>query len=121
MIVPANGYAVIGKNSDSTANGGVTMAYGSSQMPGFNNSNGDVVELLDANMVSIDIVDYRQAGFEDPSGASLQLRPGLLDANLNATSNDTPGNWCSSTTAWPGSAGDFGTPGAANVCPVVAP
>lgn len=118
VIVPANGYAVVGKNADSTANGGVTMVYGSSQMPGFNNS-GDAVEILDPNMVQIDIVDYTQAGFPDPSGASIQLNPGVLDANLNATSNDTPGNWCESTTQWAGSANDLGTPGAANSCPVI--
>jgi hypothetical protein len=48
-------------------------------------------------------------GFPDPSGASMHLMPGALDA----TSNDDGANWCIS--AEPYGDGDLGTPGAAPV------
>ncbi len=48
-----------------------------------------------------------------PGGASLALS----QSHINPTDNNTQTNWCTSTTAY-GTAGNKGTPGAANAdCP----
>ena len=122
VIVPASSYVLLGRNDDITTNGGVVLIYASTSLPSFNNSgSGDDVTILDSAMTVIDTVSYNTTnGFPDPSGASIQFNTqGMAPVAADATLNNTGAVWCESTTAWPGSAGDSGTPGAQNSCPVV--
>ncbi|GAA0872491.1 hypothetical protein GCM10009117_16380 [Gangjinia marincola] len=116
IIVPAGAYAVLGINTDTNVNGGVTIdyAYGSDITLG----NGTDELLLTApNAVVIDqIIWDNGATFPDASGASASLNPDILDA----TSNDDGSNWCESTSTY--GDGDLGTPGGINdVCGATCP
>jgi hypothetical protein len=114
VVVPSTGFAVLGRSADTLTNGGVAVDYAWGGLPGLGNS-GDAVFLTAADGTLIDAVDYAQAGFPDPSGASIILDPGSLDA----TANDLPLAWCAAPLPWPGSAGDLGSPGEPNPpCPV---
>jgi len=112
LLVPAGGYVVLSTNADSLTNGGVSVdyEYGS----GFFLSNGaDELVLLDTSAAEIDRVEWDGgATFPDPTGASMSLADPALD-------NDVGANWCTASTTF--GAGDLGTPGAANDCPVVVP
>ncbi len=112
LMVPTSGYLVLGNNTDSSTNGGVTVAY--SYGDGFFLSNGaDELILLDVDLAEVDRVEWDGGPeFPDPTGASMSLRDPALDNNVGA-------NWCESST--PFGDGDLGTPGGANVCPVVVP
>ncbi|MEA2002180.1 MAG: ExeM/NucH family extracellular endonuclease [Actinomycetota bacterium] len=108
LLVPAGGHLVLGNNTDSVTNGGVTVAYsyGGSWFLG---NSGDEAVLLDDTLVEIDRVEWDNgATFPDPNGASMAL-------NNPANDNNDGTNWC--TAATPYGAGDLGTPGAANDCP----
>ncbi|MCB2200421.1 lamin tail domain-containing protein [bacterium] len=109
LLVPAFGYLVLGINSDSGTNGGITVAY---QYSGISMANGDdEVMLYDTDMTLIDEVFYDGGpDFPDPNGASMYLVDPTVDNNL-------AGAWLTSTIAWAGGAGDFGSPGAANETP----
>lgn len=62
----------------------------------------------------IDVVDFTAFGTRPPSGLSLQLDAGLLDA----VSNDDPASWCPSTALIGSANDDLGTPGLPNdPCP----
>ena len=108
LLVPAGGFLVLGRNADSGSNGGVSVDY---QYSGFFLGNGgDEVVLLDAFATEVDRVNYDGGpAFPDPNGASMALTSPLADNNVG-------GNWCTAST--PYGAGDFGTPGAANDCPL---
>jgi len=112
LLVPAGGYVVLGNNADSGTNGGVTVDY--SYGGGFFLSNGaDELILEDGGLTEVDRVEWDGGPtFPDPTGASMSLRDPALDNNVGA-------NWCESVT--PFGDGDLGTPGSANVCPVVVP
>jgi predicted extracellular nuclease len=106
LVVPAGGYLVLGRDADSGINGGVTVDY---EYSGFFLSNsGDEVVLLDDLANLIDRVTYSSGA--DVSGAS----NALIDPSLDNTSVSV--NWCVAST--PYGAGDLGTPGAANDCPL---
>ncbi len=112
LLVPAGGYLVLGKSSESLSNGGVTVAY---VFPGnFYLGNGsDELILLDSGLTEIDRVEWDNGvTFPDPNGASMSL----IDPGLN---NNVGANWCMAST--PYGAGDSGTPGGANDCPVGPP
>ncbi len=116
LLVPGRGYAVLGKNGDMVTNGGVTMlfAYGSAMDLSNSTSSPDSLTLLasDGSTV-IDSVSYANtvaSGWPVISGRSKSLRPAILDATMN----DTSSAWCPGGPAF--GRGDFGTPGAANVC-----
>jgi len=116
LLVPGRGYAVLGKNGDMVTNGGVTMlfAYGSAMDLSNSTSSPDSLTLLasDGSTV-IDSVSYANtiaSGWPVISGRSKSLRPTILDATMN----DTSSAWCPGGPAF--GRGDFGTPGAANVC-----
>ena len=73
----------------------------------------DEIILLDGAGTEIDRVAYDGGpAFPNPDGASMELIRPDLDNTLGA-------NWRSSPDPWPGSAGDRGSPGAAN--PVILP
>lgn len=66
---------------------------------------GNVVTVSTPQGTVLDVLDT--TGWGITSGEAFGLNPTLLDA----TSNDSEGNWCLQTTAL---ATDFGTPGAPN-------
>jgi hypothetical protein len=107
LIVPANGYAILGINGDSGTNGGVTVNYVYS---GITLANGaDELLLVDTVGTTIDEVDWDGGpNFPDPNGASMEL----ATDKYNATDNDTGSNWGVAVTTF--GAGDKGTPGAVN-------
>ncbi|HEX9825783.1 MAG TPA: lamin tail domain-containing protein [Flavobacteriaceae bacterium] len=106
LIVPANGYAVLGNNSDSGTNGGVTVNY---QYTSFTLANGADSVILTCSGNIIDQVAYDGGTiWPDPNGASMALST----TAMNSTDNDNGANWGTATTDI--GSGDFGTPGAVN-------
>ncbi|MEM1081874.1 MAG: lamin tail domain-containing protein, partial [Pseudomonadota bacterium] len=107
LIVPANGYLVLGINGDTGTNGGVPVDYVYTSIALANGV--DEVILDDGSGNEIDRVEYDDgATFPDPAGASMSLTDPTTDNNVGI-------NWCEASTAF--GDGDFGTPGAANDCP----
>jgi predicted extracellular nuclease len=112
LLIPAGGYLVLGNNTDTGTNGGVPVAYNYGGSWFLSNSADEVI-LEDTSLVEIDRVEYDGGpSFPDPTGASMALINPVLDNNVGA-------NWCESPN--PFGAGDLGTPGGANDCPVVVP
>ncbi len=108
LVIPAGGYAVLGRNGDPGTNGGYTPDYVYS---GFTLANTvDEIVLEDGNGAIVDRVDYTGTSpWPNPTGASMELAATNLDNNVGS-------NWALATTrggSYSG-AGDFGTPGAAN-------
>ena len=111
LNVPAGGYLVLARNSDSGINGGVAVDYMYADVILANG--GDELVLLDSFLNEIDRVEWDDgATFPDPNGASMSLRNPTLDNNDGA-------NWCTAST--PFGDGDRGTPGGANDCPAAPP
>ncbi|NNJ66019.1 MAG: ExeM/NucH family extracellular endonuclease, partial [Xanthomonadales bacterium] len=111
LLVPAGGYVVLGNNADSGTNGGVTVDYEYSGM--FLSNGADELVLLDGGLNEVDRVEWDGGpAFPDPTGASMALKDPALDNNVGA-------NWCTAST--PFGAGDLGTPGGMNDCPIVVP
>lgn len=106
ILIPAGEFLVLGNNSESSSNGGISVAYEYNAIT--LNNGGDTLFVFDVNGEEIDRVDYGTASFTVPAGASLNLDPIHFDLN----DNDDGSNWCTSTT--PIGTGDSGTPGAAN-------
>jgi hypothetical protein len=107
LVIPSEGYAVIGKNSDSGTNGGVEMVYAFDAFE-IGSGNGQII-LTAPDDLEIDRVEWSSAlGFPAPVGASFALKSPNLD-------NLVGDNWCVAST--PFGAGDFGTPNSANDCP----
>ena len=106
LNIPAGGYLVLGRNSDSGMNGGVAVDY---QYSGVFLANGaDELVLLDGFLNEVDRVEWDGGpNFPDPNGASMSLDDPSSDNNVGA-------NWCTAVT--PFGDGDRGTPGAANDC-----
>lgn len=106
LVVPANGFVVLGNNDDFATNGGVVVDY---QYFGISIANGADELVIECAETVIDAVEYDGGpGFPDPNGASMNLDPG----SFNAMANDDGANWCEASTIY--GDGDFGTPGAAN-------
>ncbi len=106
LWLPAGGYLVLGNNAKAAANGGVPVAY---VYKSFTLGNGDDEVILQDGLESeIDRVAYDGGpAFPDPDGTSMQLVRPDLDNSIGA-------NWHVSLDAWPGSAGDLGSPGEPN-------
>jgi len=106
LMLPAGGYLVLGRSSTKTTNGGVTVQYVYKDFLLANTS--DEVILTDKSGATIDSVTY-SGSWTIPDGASLSLKNTAGDHN-------NPASWCAESSAWSGSAGDKGTPGAAPGC-----
>ncbi|MEZ4266569.1 MAG: lamin tail domain-containing protein [Myxococcota bacterium] len=105
LVVAPGKFVVLGRDADSTKNGGLTVnyAYGTKMSL----ASGDEL-LIARDGVTIDLVDWdSKPGFPNKLGASLNLDPGK-----DAASNDLGASWCLSKS--PYGAGDFGTPGKVN-------
>ncbi|MCD6497299.1 MAG: lamin tail domain-containing protein [Deltaproteobacteria bacterium] len=111
LVVPSGAYFLMGRNGDTTANGGLTLDYVYGTTFTLANTADEVI--LEFNSTVIDEVDYDQsAGFPVTAGRSMTLSPSTLDA----TSNDLATNWCRGTSTY--SPGNQGTPGLTNdTCP----
>lgn len=109
-VVPANGYLVLGRSSDTSLNGNapVDYEYGSGGHT-LGNGSDEVVLVLPDGTTEIARVNYDGgATFPDLTGESMQLDPSALNAN----DYDDGANWCPAQTAY--GDGDLGTPGVAN-------
>ncbi len=105
LIIPAGGFAVLGRNAVVAINGGVVLDYVFSGFVLGNTS--DEIILKDNLGATIDQVAYASI----PLGASLELNAGSYDA----ASNDNAANW--STATLPYGSGDLGTPGTGHAPP----
>ncbi len=112
LLVPPKTFVLLGINGDAKLNGGIKPNY---VYNNFTLSNlGDSVILVWNGKV-IDEVNYTSKilvadGFAINDGQSVALDA----ASFDAKANDSAINWCTGKKLWLGSAGDFGTPGAAN-------
>lgn len=110
LHVEGNHFAVLARNGDASVNGGlplVDFAYGSLQIP----DNGEQQLTLQLGDTVIDLAKV----YGSSAGKSWQLDRDQLDPDAN----DDSSAFCLSDTAWAGSAGDLGSPGAENaVCPI---
>ncbi len=105
LVIPAKGFAVLGKNSDINSNGGVSLNYAYESGMTLNNTSDDII-LVATNDVIIDEVSWDNgATFPKPTGKSMSLKVDQLDY----LSNDDGANWEEATTTY--GDGDFGTPG----------
>lgn len=104
LVVPANGYIVLGISA--TGNGGYTPDYVYSNISLANAIDGLIIQ---CGETAIDTVIWDNgATFPYPTGASMELSM----TALNATANDDGANWGEATT--PFGDGDLGTPAKAN-------
>ena len=105
LVVPAGGYAVLGRGGDITRNGGVAIDYnyfiGNTQTIWLDDS--DYLMLVDASGALADSVAWTSL----PRGVTKALRDPLL-----ANENVEGASWAYSTSTY--GDGDYGTPGAAN-------
>lgn len=107
LVVPAEGFIVLGKNTDTATNGGAPVDYAFGGSMDLSNGDDEII-LLDASSNEVTRIEWDGGpNWPDPNGASMILTDPLLDPNLG-------GNWAESTNAWIGGDGDFGSPGAAN-------
>ncbi len=108
LIIPADGYIILGKNTDKSSNGGVDVAYAYSTISLENDK--DDLFLIDSNGKTVDSFGYSTTlGFTIPSGASLSVKDPIGNKSNGL-------NWCTETSLWTGSKGDKGTPGAPAKC-----
>ncbi|MCP4306183.1 MAG: lamin tail domain-containing protein [bacterium] len=107
LVIPAYGYAVLGRNADQATNGGVAVDYSyGTDMVLYNAA--DEVVIVDPNGTIVDQVAYDDGRtFPDPDGSALALKSLALR-------NDVGDHWCAANT--PYGDGDGGTPGAPNSC-----
>jgi len=107
IIVPAQGFIVLGRNANQSTNGGAEIGY---QYSSFILGNSGDEVLIDAFGTELDRVIYTSTF--DLTGESKQLSQN----ELSYQSNDNLTLWCASTNAMSG--GDLGTPASPNfVCP----
>ena len=113
LIVPANGYAVLGKSDIVGSNGGLTIDYKYVSSISLGNS-GYTLGIVhsDGSTIIDEITWDNGVTFPDPSGKSMSLKM----ASMNSTDNDDGSNWEEATVAY--GDGDLGTPGAANGAPL---
>ena len=114
LIIPAGGVVVLGRNSNTAMNGGVTLNYTYANFTMANT--GDEIVLTDNSSNVIDSVVYTLGStFPLQAGASLELGP----THVNAVDNDNGANWAVATAQY--GVGDFGTPGVVTLPPNTAP
>lgn len=108
VIVPAGGFAVLGRNADMAVNGGVVL---DATYTGFTLGNGaDQIVLEAPGGHLVDRVDYEDGtgDWPDTAGASVSLSPRFAGTSVAVDG----AAWCSGVDPMP--AGDFGSPGVRN-------
>jgi hypothetical protein len=108
VMVPANGFVVLGCNGDPATNGNVTVDY----VYGFEVSLHNALDYLAierSDAVVIDETSWDEASGLDPDGESRNLDPQFMSAAMN----DDDTNYCMASSPIGGST-DLGTPGAPN-------
>ena len=101
LIVAPNAYVVLGRSADTATNGGVQVDY---VLSGIQIANGeDELLLFGPDGSEVDRVLW---------GGSSTLST-TAGASLERSDPADPNTWQTAATAWSGSAGDFGSPGAA--------
>lgn len=107
VVVPAQGYAVLGNNANASTNGSVAVAYGYGTALTLSNSS----DLLELRRPDDEVVDRVTWNTSPPGGSSRALiKPDAPNAG------DVGGSaWATSTLAWAGK--DRGSPGVANPAP----
>jgi predicted extracellular nuclease len=107
LLVPAAGVVVLGRSTDTAANGGAPVDYAYNDF--FLGNTDDEVVLTDSGGTEFDRIEYDGGPtWPDPTGASMNLDPD----STSSTANDDGANWCEATSTY--GDGDLGTPGAAN-------
>ena len=101
MIQPGK-YLVLGKSTDTTSNGNVSVAYAYGKSTWDLGNSGDEIYLYDAAKKLVDKVAYTSS-WTIPNGATLSLKDPSLD-------NSNSKNWCAEKTKWCSTC-DMGTPG----------
>lgn len=102
-------YLVLGRNGDTTVNGGVTVAYTYQTLSLANSS--DELVLLAPDGAEVDRVAWGD-------GTPLTVKAG---ASCQRTALEAAASWTVSVDVWPGSIGDQGTPGSVYQPPAQAP
>lgn len=103
LIVPPRGYLVLGRNADTTANGGYQCDY---QYDEFVLGNGgDEIFLIDGTTIIDSVIYDDGTSFPDPVGASMELKNPQYDNELGT-------NWGEADTTF--GLGDGGSPGGRN-------
>lgn len=111
LFIGAGGYLVLGRNSDTNANGGVAVDYQYPSSFALANTDDEVI-MVDGGSVEQDRVEYDERNaWPVGDGASIALKATMNYATFN---NNSAANWCVSSTAY--GTGALGTPGAANDC-----
>ena len=105
VIIPPNGFVVLGRNADFVTNGGVVVDY---QYSNFALGNSGDELIIEDQGSEIDRVDY-DLSF-DTSGKSKELSVNHLSDVLN----DILTNWCDAVSVF--GDGDLGTPSSLNDC-----
>jgi endonuclease G len=104
VVIPAGGFAVLGRNGVTTTNGGVTVTYVYAGATTLNLGNGtDWLALRDGAGATLDSVAWTSV---TAGTARALVDPASDNVNMNGTA------WTNCTV--PFGAGDLGTPGAAN-------
>lgn len=111
LIVPARGYAVLGKNADSTTNGGVVVDYQYSASLFLNNSSGSI-SITCSNDVFDTVIWNNDANFPSFKGKSMELAV----EKHTALDNDLAENWLEASFKIDvtNAVSDFGSPGRRN-------
>jgi hypothetical protein len=109
LIVPPGEYVVLARNGDFDTNGGVVVHYVYSGLSLGNTE--DTVRLLAPDHTVVDEVSWGgESGLKPKAGISLER-----------TTTTAENGWAPATTAWPGSAGDLGSPGGESATPAPTP
>ncbi len=118
VLVMGRGYGLIARNGDPTMNGGLPTPTYVLNLPlnvlTFGNMTGTISLDMGAGTPTIDSVSYTYLTWPNTRGYAKSLRPGTTDPMQRAN----PAYWCNAPMQWPGSLGDYGSPGVVNPpCP----
>jgi hypothetical protein len=111
LVVPSGGYVVLGRNSNTTSNGGVTVDYAYGSALNLVNSV-DAVKIgrvYGTDTLTVDRTQYSQASISAKDGISRELKnPALDNSNMDGS------NWADASVTSVYGTGGRGTPKAQN-------
>ena len=103
LVVPADGYAVLGASANQAVNGGVPVDY---EYGSINLRNSDTDQLILTCAAEVDFVEWTFPGWPGDAGISMNYD------ETTVPDNDDPENWCDAATQMAN--GDWGSPGTQN-------